>query len=224
VGGTRMNLPGRVGTAVRLCGVALTSMASTGLWRPVLVLVSTALAVSATLPYVRRTIAGVTKPRLVTWVTWSLLTALAAAASLADADYPSAVFAMVGTVATAAVVVAGWCFGDRTMGWLDVCCLALVVAGLGLWQITNRPALAVGTACLIDFLGLIPTIAHAWTHPHEETPATFILVAAAGATTAMAAWGHWTVTALGYPGYVAISTAMVAALIWWRRPPRSATR
>jgi hypothetical protein len=196
--------------------------AAQGLWRLALMIISTGCAVAATAPYVRQTIAGVTKPRLVTWATWCLLTGLTGAASLASGDYASAVFALVGTAATGSVVIIGWRFGDRTVAVLDAMCLALVVVGLGLWRMMHRPAVAVLTACLIDFVGLVPTIVHAWTHPHEEAPAAFALIAAAAVAAAAAGWGDWTVTAQAYPVYVAVSAGLVAVLISRRRLARAA--
>jgi len=51
----------------------------------------------------------------VTWLTWALLTGVAGAASLSAAQLGAAVFALLGTVATTAVVVAGLRFGDRSL-------------------------------------------------------------------------------------------------------------
>ena len=70
-----------------------------------LIVLSTALGASATIPYIAETIRRHTKPRIVTWLTWSLLTAVAGAASASTHDYPSAAFSLIGTLVTAAVVL-----------------------------------------------------------------------------------------------------------------------
>jgi hypothetical protein len=173
---------------------------------------SSILATCGTVPYLRETVRHTTRPRLVTWGTWSLLTAVAGTASASVGDYPSAVFSFVGTVATASVVAVGLRFGDRAIGALDAACLTLVVVGVGAWLTLDQPGLAVLAACLIDLIGLVPTAVHAWRRPEEETATTFALVAVGGACAGLAAWGELTVTALAYPTYVALSMGAVAVL------------
>lgn len=194
----------------------VTGVAS-GSWRLGLVVLSSILATCGTLPYLRETVRGGTRPRLVTWGTWSLMTAMAGVASASVRDYPSAVFAFVGTLATGAVVVVGLRFGDRAFGRLDAVCLVVVLIGAALWLGLDQPAIAVLTACAIDLVGLVPTAVHAWRRPAEETTSTFVLIAASGACAAFAAWGELTVTALAYPVYVAASMGFVA-LLTLRRP------
>ena len=82
--------------------------------RTLLSVLGSLVAVAGTVPYVIETIRGNTKPRIVTWLTWALLTGVAGAASLSAGQLGGAVFALLGTVATSAVVVAGLRFGDRS--------------------------------------------------------------------------------------------------------------
>lgn len=181
--------------------------------RIVLTVLGTALGATGTVPYLLATVRGATRPRIVTWLTWSLLTAVAGAASASAGDYPAAAFSLVGTLATALVVAVGLRYGDRTITRLDGACLALVLVGLVLWLALDLPGIAVAAACLIDFVGLVPTLVHGWRRPHEETPVTFALIAAGGLGAAAAAWGTWTLTALGYPVYVALSMGACWAVV-----------
>ena len=198
--------------AVAVAIGSLAGVASTGQWRLSLILLSSLLATASTLPYIRQTLRHQTQPRLVTWGTWSALTAMAAAASFSAGDYPSGVFSLIGTLATAAVVVVALRFGDPGFGLLDGACLALVVTGLGLWIVVGQPGIDVVMACVFDLIGLVPTAVHAWRHPEQETTLTFALIAAAGLAAGLAAWGTWSVTALAYPLYVAVSMGAVALL------------
>ena len=84
-----------------------------------LVVLSTLLSAASTVPYLVATAKRQTRPRVVTWLTWALLTAVGGAASASVGDYPSAAFSFIGTVVTSAVVVAGLRYGDRTFGRLD---------------------------------------------------------------------------------------------------------
>ena len=157
------------------------------------------------MPYIVATVRRATRPRLVTWLTWCLLTAVAGAASASVGDYPSAAFSLVGTLATSLVLVAGLRFGDRAFTRLDVFCLAVVLAGFMAWRVLHLPGIAVLGACLIDLVGLVPTLVHSWRQPHEETALTYGLIALGGVCASLAAWGVWTVTAQAYPVYVAVS-------------------
>jgi hypothetical protein len=178
---------------------------TTNTLRIVLVVISACLSASSSAPTIRDTVRGRSHPRVVTWLTWALLTAAAGAASASSGDYPAAAFSFVGTLTTTAVAIAGLRYGDRSIGWLDIVCLALVAAGLVLWRVFNHAGIAVVTACIIDGIGLVPTVVHAWQRPREETPSTYALIAAAGACATLAAWGTWTVTAVAYPLYVLVS-------------------
>jgi hypothetical protein len=186
-----------------------------------LVVLSTLLSAASTVPYLVATAKRRTQPRVVTWLTWALLTAVGGAASASVGDYPSAAFSFIGTVVTTAVVVAGLRYGDRAFGRLDLACLVLVVAGFGLWLLLDVPGIAVGAACVIDFVGLVPTLAHAWRQPHEETAVTYALIAAGGGAATAAAWGSWTVTAIAYPLYVLLSMAVCWAIVVSRGAHRS---
>jgi hypothetical protein len=180
-------------------------LVTTNTLRIVLVVISTCLSASSSAPTIRDTVRRRSHPRVVTWLTWALLTAVAGAASASSGDYPAAAFSFVGTLTTAAVAIAGLRYGDRSIGWLDIVCLALVSAGLVLWHVFNHAGIAVVAACIIDSIGLVPTVVHAWQRPREETPSTYALIAVAGACATLAAWGTWTVTAVAYPLYVLVS-------------------
>jgi len=183
------------------------------------------VAVSGNVPYIAETVKGKTKPRLVTWLTWTLLTALASAAAFSDHQIAAGSFALLGTLATGTILVIGWRYGDRSFGRLDIACLVGVIIGLMAWLLLNTPAIGVWAAIIIDCIGLIPTIRHAWQAPAEETPSTYILVCIGGmmAVAAVAATGQISVTAIGYPLYTAVSLGAVGAIVLLRRRPKAVT-
>src|SRR6476659_4098014 len=187
--------------------------------RTLLSVLGSLIAVAGTVPYIIETIRGNTKPRIVTWLTWALLTGIAGAASMSAGQLGAAVFALLGTVATSSVVVAGLRYGDRSFTRLDLACLAGVLLGLVLWLSLDNPIFAIWTAILIDFVGLVPTLVHAWKQPMAETASAFVCVGVGGLITsaAIASGGSFSVAALGYPLYAAVSMATVASIIVIRR-------
>jgi hypothetical protein len=187
-----------------------------------LVALSVTLGAAGTVPYIVATVRRTTRPKLVTWLTWCLLTAVAGAASASAHDYPSAAFSLIGTLVTGLVVLAGLRFGDRGFTRLDILCLAVVVAGFVLWRTLHLPQVAVLGSCVIDFVGLVPTVVHSWRRPREETAVTYGLIALGGVSAVAAAWGTWTVTAQAYPVYVAVSMGGCWLILVARRRLRPA--
>ena len=187
--------------------------------RTLLSVLGSLIAVAGTVPYIIETIRGHTKPRIVTWLTWALLTGVAGAASLSAGQLGAAVFALLGTIATTSVVVTGLRYGDRSFTTLDLGCLAGVLAGLLLWLSLDNPVFAVWAAILIDFAGLVPTLVHAWKQPAAETASAFVCVGLGGLITsaAIASGGSFSVAGLGYPLYAAVSMGTVATIIVIRR-------
>ena len=124
--------------------------------RTLLSVLGSLIAVAGTVPYIIETIRGNTKPRIVTWLTWALLTGVAGAASMSAGQLGAAVFALLGTVATSSVVVAGLRYGDRSFTRLDLACLAGVLLGLVLWLSLDNPIFAIWTADTDRFRGTAP--------------------------------------------------------------------
>jgi hypothetical protein len=187
--------------------------------RTLLSVLGSLIAVAGTVPYIIETIRGHTKPRIVTWLTWALLTGVAGAASLSAGQLGAAVFALLGTIATTSVVLTGLRYGDRSFTTLDLGCLAGVFVGLLLWLSLDNPVFAVWAAILIDFAGLVPTLVHAWKQPAAETASAFVCVGLGGLITsaAIASGGSFSVAGLGYPLYAAVSMGTVATIIVIRR-------
>lgn len=176
------------------------------------------LAACGTIPYILEMIRGKTKPRIVTWLTWSMLTGVAAAAAFTAGDTSSGIFALLGALTTGVIVVIGLKVGDRSFDPLDVVCMIGVVVGLALWLIFNSPAIGVWAAIVIDLVGFVPTFKHAWQKPYEETASTFAMVGAGGLLTAGAiiSTGVLTVTSVGYPLYAALSMGSCALAVFVR--------
>jgi hypothetical protein len=178
----------------------------------ILIILSGILTLVSVVPYLRAIIKGTTKPRVVTWLVWSILTGIAAAATFSDGQYPTAILLTFATIATLSVVVVGWHRGDKKIERLDIACLIAAFAGIVLWQVFNAPAIAVIATIAIDFVGGIPTLIHAWKKPHEETAITFFLWASAGLCTLIVV-SHWTVTSAAYPLFLVAMNIIIATII-----------
>ncbi|MDB5163177.1 MAG: hypothetical protein JWO54_726 [Candidatus Saccharibacteria bacterium] len=178
-----------------------------------LIVASSILTVVAVVPYLIAVVRRKTKPRIVSWFIWSLLTGISAVASYSDQQYPSGILLTVAALGTLSVVVLGWRFGDKEIGRLDLVCLIGALVGVLLWQVFDSPALAILAAVTIDIIGGIPTWFHIWRKPHEETAITFAL-SFLGAFCTLLASQDWKVTAIAYPLYLVLTNLFMASLIY----------
>ncbi len=179
------------------------------------VILSSVAFSSSIVPYVIEILRGTTKPRVVSWFTWSVLAVIASAASFSDHQVPAGVLLGISAVATMLVVVLSLLKrGDRSFERIDGICLFGALVGLGLWWIFDSPAVAVVATISIDLVGCVPTLLHSWQKPHEETTSTFLLAAIGGFFTLLAA-GDLRVTSIAYPLYIVVADAAVAAIIVW---------
>lgn len=187
------------------------------------IVVSSVLAIVNILPYIRDVYRKKSKPRIVSWLTWSLLTAIASAASFSDKQYASAILTLLASVETLTVVILGWRYGDREFGRFDMICQIAAIVGLILWLIFNSPAIAIIATLSVDFIASLPTLKHSWEKPHEETAITFLLGSIAAVFTLLAANNH-KITAIAFPAYLVAMNFAIAAIIYKRQKSRTLNR
>lgn len=164
------------------------------------------------IPYARDILKGQTKPNLVSWITWTILTSVATVAAWSAGEHTAAIFTGSAAIETLAVVLLGLHRGYVTYAPFDVACQLGAITGFVLWWVFNSPAVAVVAAVIIDLIGALPTVRHAWINPQEETSLTYALAAVGGAF-ALLALGSYTWTNLPYAVYVvAINAVTVIAI------------
>lgn len=175
-----------------------------------------AISVLGVLPYLRDVIRGKTKPRVVSWLTWTVLTAIATAAALSDKAYASGILTLAGTLATGSVVLAGLKYGDKHFERFDVACLVGAFVGLALWLIFGSPEIAIIATVSIDFVGAMPTLRHGWQKPNEETELAFI-VSSFAAFLSLLAVDNYSVTNLAFPLYLTLMNGLIATVVVMRK-------
>jgi hypothetical protein len=177
--------------------------------------ISSILTVASTVPYLIDILKKKTKPRIVSWFNWSLLTGIACAASFADKQYPSAILTLLACLETATIVVLGLKYGDRKFETFDVFCELGAITGLVLWIIFNAPVVAIIAAVAIDFVASLPTIRHAWQKPAEETVSAFVLAGTAGIFTIFAL-NKPHVSGIIYPVYIVLINVVISGVLFNR--------
>lgn len=170
------------------------------------------ITISSVLPYARDILRGTTKPNIVSWITWTLLTGIATAAEIAGHEYVTAIFTGAAVVETAIIVLLGLKHGFVKYTTFDVVCQISAVAGIILWQLFNSPTIGVIASVTIDFIGAMPTIRHSWNKPHEETWSTYALAGLGGAF-AILSLTNYNWTSLTYAVYIVIINIIFSSII-----------
>ncbi|HEU5121336.1 MAG TPA: hypothetical protein VFT59_00690 [Candidatus Saccharimonadales bacterium] len=171
------------------------------------------ISLVGTIPYIRDTIRGRTKPRVASWLVWGILTGIAAAASFSRGHMPAAVLALCMTISCLVVTaLAIKKTGSASLEKVDISCLVAALVGFLLWQWFNSPEIAVLAVVAIDAVASLPTIRHAYRAPDEETLFEFVMAGLASIV-ALAATTNFAVTAVLYPIYIIVFDFTVAMLI-----------
>ena len=188
--------------------------------RAALLAVGALLVLLSAYPYLLDVVQRRTRPRLFSWISWTLLGAIATVAAYVEGEYASATLTAAATLETGAIAVVGWRCGNRVFERLDAVCLGGVVLGLLLWNHYDSPLVGLSAALAIDVLAAVPTVRHAWCKPREETTIAYLMCAAAAACS-LAAMPRLTLMGALYPLYLLAVNAGIAALTL-RVPQRSA--
>jgi hypothetical protein len=180
--------------------------------KTIFLILATIITIGSVIPYARDILKGTTKPNIVSWITWTLLTGIATAAEIAAHEYVTAIFTSAAALETAIIVVLGLKYGYVKYTRFDVVCQIGAIVGIILWQLFNSPAAGVVASVSIDFIGALPTVRHSWRNPGEETWLAYALAGLGGAL-AIAALSDYNWTSLTYAVYIVLINAVLSLII-----------
>jgi hypothetical protein len=184
--------------------------------RELLAIIGAVIAALGTVPYLIDIIRGKTKPNIVTWLTWTMLTAISGAAALAAGEPKTAAFLFGNSLCTGAVVVLGLKYGTAKFSRFDIVCQVSAVLGLVFWLVFNSPTIGIVVPLAVDFIGGLPTIRHSWLKPAEETWQTFMVGVIAPMFT-IASLTRFNIASLAFPLYLFIANTALVIIIITRR-------
>lgn len=170
----------------------------------------------AAMPYLVDIILGKTKPNIISWLNWTLLTSVGAAAAFAAGEWQTGIQTFAVMVWVLSVVLLGFRYGVAKFTKFDGFCQVSALFGLVLWFVFDSPAAAIVVVVLVDFIGALPTLRHSWINPDEETWQTF-MYAIVGPVMTIVSLGAFSVESLLYPMYFVFINAAIAAVVVYRR-------
>jgi hypothetical protein len=183
---------------------------------PVLGVAAGAIAVVDTIPYVRDTVRGRTRPHRGTWGIWGVLAIVVCLSQRADGASWSLLMVTAQAALTSVIFLLALRLGEGGVSPLELVMIA--VAGLGVvgWIVVDEPIIA--TACVVaaDLIGAAMMVPKTWRDPESETLVTFAFASVAGALAAGAV-GTLDVSLLLYPTYFCLANGAIAVLIVQRR-------
>jgi hypothetical protein len=194
---------------------------------PILGVLGAAVGVVDTIPYVRDTVYGSTRPHRWTWLIWGVLAVVACISQRADGASWSILMAATQAVLTGLVFLVAIRHGEGGMSWIDVSLIAVACAGVVGWMVADEPLVAVGCVIVADLSAAAMMTPKAYRDPGSETLTMYALAGVGGALAAGAV-GELDVSLLLYPAYYCAVNIALALLIYARRrrtswsPPRCA--
>lgn len=183
----------------------------------VLLFASAIIGLLGTYPYIRDTRRGEVRPHLVTWCIWTILAAVMTVSATWQHQTASAVLAGVGLFDCGVVLLYGWRFGNRTVNRADYFYLVGALIGIATLLVLHSPVISLVLAVIVDALAFVPTLAHAWNDPHEESQISYALSASAALVMiGVTVLDHNGAIGLLYPGYSVLFNGAMVAIIGWR--------
>jgi hypothetical protein len=187
---------------------------------PILGVLGGVVGVADTVPYIRDTLRGVTRPHRGTWLIWGVLAIVVCVSQRADGASWSLVLTGSQVVLTGLVFVLAIRHGEGGLAAVDVSLIAVACAGVVGWILAGEPVVAVACVIVADLSAAAMMTPKAYRDPYSETLAMYALASVGGALAAGAV-GALDVSLLLYPVYYCVANGAMALLIGMRRRQRS---
>jgi hypothetical protein len=183
---------------------------------PILGILAGVAGVANTIPYVRDTLRGTTRPHRGAWLIWSVLAIVVCLSQHADGASWSLVMAGSQAVLTSLTFLLAIRRGEGGVSAADAAMIALAASGLLGWLLADDPTVATGFVVAADLMALGMMVPKTYRDPDSETLSTYALASLAGALAAGAVSAPDPALLL-YPMYFCALNGSIALLIHRRR-------
>jgi hypothetical protein len=174
------------------------------------------VGIADTVPYVRDTVRGTTRPHRGTWLIWGVLAIVASVSQRADGASWSLVLTASQAILTAIVFMLAIRHGEGGLAAFELSLLAVACGGIVGWLLAGEPVVAVMCVIVADLSAVAMMTPKAYRDPHSETLAMYAWASVGGAL-AVGAVGALDVSLLLYPIYYCLVNGAMALLISVRR-------
>ena len=136
---------------------------------------SVLLAFIGYIPYLKDTLIGKTKPHLVSWFLWTLVSFIAfglqwskGAGAGSYANFAMGIICLI-------LFLLSLKNGTKSIRIIDIIFFFIALVAIYLWLIVHQPIISIILITLIDLFSFIPTFIKSWYKPWEETLFTWII-------------------------------------------------
>ncbi len=175
-----------------------------------------AIGIADTIPYVRDTLRGATRPHRGTWLIWGVLAIVVCLSQYADGASWSLIMAAVQAVLTSLIFVLSIRRGEGGLSATERVMIAVAGAGVVGWIVADEPLVATACVVVADLIGAAMMVPKTYRDPESETLVTFAFASLGGALAAGAV-GAVDLSLLLYPVYYCLVNGAIALLIYHRR-------
>lgn len=181
------------------------------------------IGIADTIPYIRDTLRGATRPHRGTWLIWGVLAIVVCLSQYADGASWSLIMAAVQAVVTGLIFLLSIRHGEGGLSRTELVMIAIASVGVVGWLVVDEPLVA--TACVVaaDLVGAAMMVPKTFRDPESETLVTFAFASVGGAFAAGAV-GSLDLSLLLYPVYYCLVNGAIALLIVHRRSVLAAPR
>jgi hypothetical protein len=183
----------------------------------ILGIIGAGLNFAVVIPYLIATRKGDAKPNAVSWLTWTQLTVIAAAASLTVGDSKAAWVLMGDALGTGLIFLAGLRWGYAKMTAFDAFCQFVALTGVASWIVLHTAWFAVLLVIATDVAALLPTLRHAYRQPDEEVTTTYLLSTIGSFCGLVTTLHSFSIQNGLYLAYLVVANSAVAATVTVRR-------
>jgi hypothetical protein len=183
---------------------------------PILGALAGLVGIADTVPYVRDTLRGATRPHRATWLIWGVLAIVASVSQRADGASWSLVLTASQAILTGFVFVLALRHGEGGLAAFELSLLAVSFGGIVGWALAGEPLVAVACVIVADLSAVAMMMPKAYRDPHSETLAMYAWASVGGALAAGAV-GALDLSLLLYPIYYCLANGALALLISVRR-------
>jgi hypothetical protein len=181
-----------------------------------LIVVSSLLALISPLIYARAILRGEARPHRTTRLVLLIITILSTASLFANGDRVAVWLASVSALQSIIVFSLSLKYGVGGWAKIDLGCLAVALAGIITWQLTDNPLFGLYFSIAADFIGMVPTLIKTYHSPKTEIVAFFALDCLASICSLFALKAY-AIDDFAYPLYLFLINLAMSLLIAWPR-------
>lgn len=148
-------------------------------WHAVLGVLSGLIIFFAIVPYIRDILRHKTRPNSVSWLGWTMLLSIGAAAQIKEGASFSVMLLLGDIIGTGIVFLLSLKYGVTKYTLFDRLSLTFGFLAIALWMITKNPLTALVLSVIADLIVSLPTVKKSISDPMSETPSAFFMFALA---------------------------------------------